>query len=231
MHDGRQLKEVIAEGMDAKGFTVKKLAEATGVAEGYLKLFADGDLRKLPPAPYVRGYLTKIAHVTDLDRDDLWHRYRSEIGGLGSSGPADRLPNNRFAIKTQRKKLLLAGTLAVMIAAYLGWNARALIGVPRLTLTEPAEETTSAAEPSAVIAGRTDSSAKLTINGEQLYLEGNGQFRKEYALQEGLNNFEVIAKKFLGGQAQLTRKIIFQKPQLPSPVSETPSSTGAVRKL
>ena len=211
MEESRQLKEIIAEAIDNKNFGVKKLSEATGIHEHHLKLFLEGELSKLPPAPYVRGYLTKIAQALDLDRDHLFRVYKNEVDNKKtSSGPTDRLPDNRFAIKSRGKTFIFSAILASAVVVYLIWNANKLIGAPYLAVIRPSEEAVTTSQSSVTIEGKTDFSNKLTINGEQIYLEKDGRFQKEYDLQEGLNNFEIIAKKFLGREIKVIKKVIME---------------------
>lgn len=228
--DGKPLKEIIAEGMASQGWSVKKLAESSNIPERYLHLLLEGDLKKLPPAPYVRGYLGKIAQLLELDKNDLWQTYKDEIDG-NISGPSDRLPVNRFAIRTFNKKILISGIILLLLIGYFGFNLDKLIGLPSLTVNSPKETTVISLEPVFVIRGKTDTSNKLTINGEQTYLDENGIFAKELTLQEGLNSFEIIAKKFLGGEISVIKKIIFQKNDFGEIISEsTPPPVSADQK-
>lgn len=221
--DGRQLKEIIAEALSQQNFSVKKLVETTNIPENYIKLFLDGQLHKLPPAPYVRGYLTKIAQVLGLDKDELWQVYKNEVKTY-SSGPLDRLPSNRFVIKSGGKKILFFGVLGLMVVSYLIWNANQLIGVPYLQINNPSENTTIVSYPVFMIDGKTDVSNKLTINNEQIYIDKDGQFKKKYDLQSGLNNFEIVAKKFLGREMKIIKKIIYEEPIKVEEVSSTRSN-------
>src|SRR3989344_3083450 len=207
--DGKLLKVILNDGLEQQGWSVKKLTEATSIQERYIHLLLSGELHKLPPAPYVRGYLAKICQVLDLDTQDAWKTYKSEIE-ISTSGPRDRLPINRFAIKSKIKKSLIFVILGILIISYLGWNSRQLIGSPLLKVAIPQDETTITSELSTTIEGSTEYSNKLTINNEQIYLEKNGYFKKDYDLQEGINTFEIVAKKFLGRETKIIKKVIRQ---------------------
>ena len=204
--DGKLLKDIIGEALDHEGWHARKLAEATGISENYIRLFLDGNLQKLPPAPYVKGYLNKIAVVLELDKDDLWQTYKDETGNAAFSGPDDRLPTNRFAIQSVSNKIIIFGALGILIIIYLGWNIDKMIGLPNLKITLPSADTSTVTAPTISIEGQTDYSSKLTINGEQIYLDKDGSFVKEISLEEGLNSIEIIAKKFLGREIKITKK-------------------------
>lgn len=216
--DGKLLKDILNEGLDQQSWSIKKLTEVTSIQERYIHLLLSGELHKLPPSPYVRGYLTKICQALDLDMQDIWQTYKGEIE-VATSGPRDRLPINRFAIKSKTKKFLIFGILGLLVIAYLGWNSRQLIGSSTLEVISPKNETTTTDMAMVTIEGSTEYSNKLTINNEQIYLEKNGHFKKDYDLQEGLNTFEILAKKFLGRENKIIKKIIRQ-PAEEKPVEE-----------
>ena len=100
---------MLEEAMTSHSQTASKLADATGVPERFIAAIIEGNFGILPAAPYVRGYIKKIAAVLDLDGEILWERYDRETKPRQSGGK-DHLPENRFAIKTPDKRWI-AGAL------------------------------------------------------------------------------------------------------------------------
>src|SRR3989344_140089 len=94
-----------------KGFSMKKLAEVSGISVKYLESIAQGDLKHLPPAPYLHGYLVKLAGILDFDHELWWERLKKE-DAVKISGRSDELPKNRFAQLSRRTPIAL-GALGV----------------------------------------------------------------------------------------------------------------------
>src|SRR3989344_1531730 len=106
MDNSKNLKDILQEYLELKGYSLPRLQQATGIPERYLEAMIKGEFHKMPAAPYFRGYLLKIAEVLNMDGQELWRQYQKEME-IKSSGPSDRLPENRFAIKSIKKSWII----------------------------------------------------------------------------------------------------------------------------
>lgn len=207
-------KDFLQEYADIKGLSPKKISDLTGVPERYIEALLAGDSPNLPPPPYVRGYISKLALVLDFDKEEMWRLYKKEFN-LTGSGASDTLPINRFAIKKINKKMALVIFVVLLFLIYLGWNFNKFLGLPALELIYPASENLIVAQPLVSVEGKTDINNKLTINGVEIYVDDDGHFQKDFSLDPGLNTVEIIASKLLGRESKTIKKIIYQ------PVEET----------
>ena len=205
----KPLKEILREEMHARNYTIGKLARETAVPERYLDAIFEGRTDSLPPAPYVRGYLIKIAPLLGLDGGNLWNIFMRESAPK-SSGPLDRMPANRFAIERVGKKWIVLGAIIFLLIAYFGINANRLLGKPDLSITNPSVETLVTTTDTITLMGRTDAENEVTVGGEQVNVDPTGKFEKEYTLQKGVNVIEIIAKKFLGRETKIIKQVIYQ---------------------
>lgn len=208
----KSLKDLINEQLEIKGLTLEKISVSTNIPLRYLKALSEGDIKKLPAAPYVRGYLIKISRLLDLDDQELWKLYKSE-SEVKIAGPADRLPSNRFAIKTKlEKKYVIAVIIIVIVIGYLIWQAPRLFGKPEIEIYYPPDKLITLEIEELPISGKIDPRDKLLIDGEEIIVDGNGNFSKNYKLQTGLNVIEFKVKRFLGKETIVTRQINYQLP-------------------
>lgn len=208
----KSLKDIILERADARGLNLEKLFQSTSIPKHYLEVILAGEWHKLPPAPYAKGYFKKLESALDLDQDFLWNFYKEEVE-IKASGAEDKLPENRYAIKTTNRKWLWPVLTVVAVGIYLGINAGHLIGRPALNITNPLQATVVTSLPSFDLAGEVDPKDKLFINQEEIYVDKSGRFQENYNLQPGLNTFEIIAKKFLGKENKVVKQIIYQLPE------------------
>lgn len=206
----KSLQEVLKEQLAIKGFNVERLTKITGIPERYLEGLISGDYNKLPATPYVRGYLMAIAPLLDLDAQKLWEEYKKEEW-LKSSGASDKLPTNRFAIKSISKKTILTAAFGILLAIYLGWNIGHLLGKPKLEILNPSSQVITITEPIIKLVGYINPADKLLINNEEVIVDSNGLFTKNYNLQAGLNTFEFLAKRFLGKETTVVKQVIYQQ--------------------
>src|SRR5690606_28490997 len=119
MTDIRSFKDILKDELKERGMSMQQLAEMTEISPKYLQALVDSDTEHLPPAPYIRGYLEKIATVLEVDFSVLWNYYANDQG-IQKSGAYDMLPQNRFAIKPFNKvALIITGAVIVLLAVAL----------------------------------------------------------------------------------------------------------------
>lgn len=210
IHADQRLNEVLRDAIAERGLSVERLSEQTGIAERHLESLVKGAFDKLPAAPYVRGYLGKLAPFLGMESRELWRLYRAELDPK-SSGPQDRLPSNRFVIRqTISRRAVVIGVAAVLLALYLGTNLGRLLGEPLLRITNPVAETTVIATNTILLTGQVNPRDKLLIDDEETYADASGNFEQPYTLQPGLNTVTFTARRLLGKEVTHTRQIIYQ---------------------
>ena len=203
------LKDTLNQNLAAKGLTLEKLQQQTGVAERYLVAFFEGNREELPPLPYVRGYLFKIASALNLDGPELWRNHHHELVVI-RSGASDKLPSNRYALKHVNKSWFVAIGLVALIIFYLVSNTSRFLGKPEISIINPAAETLVTTTNTITLAGTISKNDSLTINGEDVFVDQGGSFTNSYTLEPGLNRIEFTAKRLLGSQVSVVRQIIYQ---------------------
>mgnify|MGYP000123683166 CR=1 FL=1 len=208
MNDNKSFQEALKDAISFKGMDIERLAEITGVPKNYLAAFVSGDFKKLPPPPYVRGYLMKVSAALGIDADYLWNIYKKEITlGIKRS---DKLPINRFAPQRKNRKKTIMLIVLFFVIIYLVFRIDDIVGIPKIEIIRPAESGEITNEQSVKLSGNLNNFFdKLTINNEEVPVEKNGNFEKEYQLQPGANKIEFKVKRFLGKEIKVEREIIF----------------------
>jgi len=209
MEPHKDLKTLLDEALELRNVNHEKLSQLTGIPERYLWAIQNLDVTKLPASPYVRGYIKKISEILHLNHDELWEMYKIELNQK-QSGAYDKLPGNRFAIKQLSKKNLYLSAFGVLLLVYLIFNLNRLTGEPNLLVTSPAEPIISTPEDIIKIGGQMERRDKLTINGEEIFINPDGTFSQEYSLQPGLNTIEFKATRLLGGEKTIVKQVLFQ---------------------
>lgn len=205
------LKSLLNEALELRNVNHEKLAELTGISERYIWAIQNIETEKLPPSPYVRGYIKKIAEILHLNHDEIWDLYKKELAHK-TSGKFDTLPENRFAIRHLSRKQIFAAGVSFLFILYLITNADRLIGRPELKITFPESPIFTTIENRITLTGNLDQKDKLTINGEEIFISQDGSFSKEYELQPGLNVFDFKAQRFLGSETSEMKQILYQPP-------------------
>ncbi len=212
------LKDLLREHIELKGLTPKKIADLAGIPERYVEILLEGDAAKLPPAPYVHGYITKLSAILNFDKETMWRLYQKE-SILRRSGDRDRLPHNRFAARPITRAIAAGFTAIAIAVVWFGYAAYGTFISPQITVTVPMTDGSIVAQPVILLQGTTDPAYTTTVNGSEVYVTPDGTFQKELQLQEGTNVVEFAVRKFLGRETKIVRHIIYTPP----PPPEVPS--------
>lgn len=213
MNDNR-LSQLINQALEEQRVNIDRLASSTNIPKRYLTALKDGDIKNLPPAPYVRGYILKIAEVLNLEAENLIAAYRELT--LKRSGPEDSLPVNRFAAEKKSRSRIWIFLIIIFLLLGL-WFLRftpSFRGVPEINIYFPEQSITVVNERLLIIEGRVaEPKDAVFINEEPVLTDYIGRFRKEALLESGLNTFKIRAKRFLGREAEVVRQIFYEERQ------------------
>jgi cytoskeletal protein RodZ len=237
-----------------RGLSIKKLAEITGIAPAHLEAMVHGRFDDLPSAPYVHGYLVRLGKSLDFDGDEWWGKIKKERL-VQNSGPADSLPSNRF-IRQSPTKFIWIVVVGALVIIYLAFQIPVIFGKPQLTVVFPTANPYTATTNTLTLQGFVRGADSLYLNNgaagaggtgganstsgnndgnETIATAPDGSWQKSVLLQNGMNTFQVTAKKLLGGETSVTEQIMYQGgPAIPlagssttAGASSTASSTAA----
>ncbi len=213
-----------------RGLTLAKLSELSGVAPEHLTHMTRGEFSLLPSAPYVRGYLDKLAHILEFDANFWWEELK-RAERVASSGKTDELAKNRFAQKSLAPYLWSGGILALALILYVAIRLPSALAHPRLVIETPAETITRTAGGQILVSGTVEGVDEVRINSEPIQAH-NGRWESIVSLQQGLNTIEISAKKLLGGETKLLRQVVYEPPiqvgtSTPQPSKPSNASSSA----
>ena len=208
MDNNLRFEEFFTDRLRERGFDLKKLSEASGVALKHLEALARGNFGAMPPAPYFHGYLERLGQILEFDSEAWWQRLK-DGGFVKSSGGTDAMPKNRFISNISRKTIGVI-VIVIVIVAYLVIQLPRALGKPEITIVFPGENPAMVAAREITLLGSARGASELKINGEFVPLAAGALWEKTVLLQSGLNSFEISAAKFLGGKTRITQQIIYR---------------------
>jgi hypothetical protein len=99
--------------------------------------------------------------------------------------------------------------IAACLIGYAGFQAEAIILGPRLAVDSPASGLSTSTSLVA-IRGTAGNISYLTLNGEKVFTDENGNWEEEVLLSYGYNVFTVEAKDRFGRSVAKTLQIIYK---------------------
>lgn len=207
----KNFSEFLKEKRQSKNLSLEKLSELTKIQLYQLEALEAGQFEKLPPAVYRDGIFKRLSKFLDADENEIMEAYENKAASAYSnfSFPIDNPPMTKkesYFILTQSKLMVFIGGLLLLILfGYLWYQFNFLIGPPNLAVM-PSEDTATKEENILVI-GKTDNGIDLTINGENTYVDSNGNYEKNIKLAAGVNIIEIKAVNNFGKVTKIIRQI------------------------
>lgn len=215
-----------------KQLSLEQAEQLTKVKLKYLEALEEDRYDLLPTEVYSLGFLRCYADALNLKTANLLDQYRVERQAIDSAktspiislAPSRRLSNHGFLITP--KTLLTIGSAVVVIGliAYIAGGVVAFLAPPSLKIFQP-EPDSRVASNNLIVSGETDPAVSLSINGELVTVDPAGAFKREIALNPGLNTLEFVAINRIGKETRAVRHILaeYQPTVSPSPVDPTAS--------
>jgi len=205
-----------------RGLSLEKLSELSGITLKHLENINTGNFDELPASPYLRGYFIKLGEILDFDGEKAWNLFKNQ-NLISSSGPKDTLPTNRFAKKSNNKKII-GIIIIVAVLIVVGVRLPKIVGKPELSIIYPEKDITEVTTKLITISGILTGGDKVTINDEIIPVNQDGQWQKQIILQPGLNTVRIRANKFLGQETEMIRQVVYRESTTIEPTS-SPTST------
>ncbi len=98
----------------------------------------------------------------------------------------------------------------VGIIGYSLYQARHLIEGPQITLTNP-ENGATLTDPLVHFSGSAQNITYISLNNQQIYVDGNGTFNEDLLLAPGYNDWRLEARDKFGRTTEKNIELIFKK--------------------
>jgi hypothetical protein len=115
-----------------------------------------------------------------------------------------------LTITPKRVTLIIFIIFLVLVLGYFWREINFLIRPPKLEITQPPTDI-STNQNTIEIIGKTESTAFLLINSQEIYIDKEGNFKTELNLSEGLNTIKIESKNRFNKVNTIIRRIIYNK--------------------
>lgn len=217
---GQRLKLV----RQKKGLTLLMAERLTKVKLKYLEALEEDRHDLLPTEVYTLGFLRCYGEVLGFNTKKLLDQYRYErravVTAKGNKesllAPIKQLTLPRFLLTPKALFTSLSAIIVIVLVAYIAIGVRGFLAPPSLAIEEPKPDSRIEAAV-LTVAGQTDPTVSLTLNGEVVTIGPDGRFKRDIALIPGLNALEFVAINRLGKEKKETRKVLAHYEVQPSP--------------
>lgn len=197
----RNISEILKEERLKKGLSLDDVVAATKIKRSSIIAIEEGKLDSLPES-YALGFVKNYAEYLGVSVTRAAALYRREHDTKRiETMPKFRKGHTGIRFSFKSPKIALVIIVALIFCAYIVYQFSAVIISPKLSISSPVEN--SIIESNIVIvSGKTDPTASVTINNEEVYVDLSGSFKKTVFLPSGDRKITIISKNRYGRETK-----------------------------
>lgn len=190
--------ELLVNARKSKDLTIQKLSLVTKIDPDHIKNLEKDQYHKLPPPTFIKGFIRNIATVLDQNPDELIAIFRRDY----LSPKPTLIPNSTVGSRSKRKlqvnpQLSMAILGFTVFILYLGFQLRAYIIPPKLSITQPPPKAVVISP--LVIEGHSDPDSIIQVNqNTPLYPDSSGYFITNISLPPMETDLEIKSTNRFG---------------------------------
>lgn len=195
---------------EALGLSIEQVAEKTHIAAKYIIAIDNCDFHKLPQAKAYRiAYIRSYAQALGLDENVIIYQFTHDLGleDVKNIHPHRHIKFFSFNSTYVIARNLLIAVFIILFASYLIWQVKGIMNPPKLEVYTPLEGYVTNGY-QITVQGETEKECHLTINGQEIMANENGQFSTVIDLIKGLNTITIASTKKHGQTTTVTRNIV-----------------------
>ena len=198
------LGEYLAEVRGDLGLTLEEVSQKTGVYEKFIHYIETGKYHLLPPGVYVLGFLKKLADVYKISADALLDQYRKERGIVDHMATVKSEEEKGWRAWMQQITItpkLITISSSVLVASiaflYVVFQVFAINKTPALAISEPKNDAVISGT-SVNVVGKTEPGIVVGINGENVFVDPDGNFHTTIGVAPGQKELKIEALNKFG---------------------------------
>lgn len=197
----------------SRGLSLSQVSESTKIKVEFLEAIEKGDYHKLPSSSYAYGFVRNYTRFLKIAEKEILPLFRREFDAEkvykvlpeGLVGQKE-IPLKRFKIK---QAVILIVLLFVLLFGFIIFQYRYAFINPPITLFNPSEMSVLTSS-TILVLGKTDPNSTITVNDEQVSVNGDGTFKKEITGFPGKATITIKAVNRFGKQTTIERHVVIK---------------------
>lgn len=203
----KTLGSLLLEKRLQKGISLSRAAKNLSIKKEILTSLENSQWQDLPEPTFVKGLIKNYTNYLGLDPNFTLALFRREYDEAKYPQKESPLKQPRRLMFTPNRIIKTGFVLLILIfLGYLALQYFSILSTPKLELLSPQDDTTTNV-PIVKVSGTTEKGATVSISGELVGVDLQGNFTQDVKLQEGKNTIEVVASKKLSPKSKIVRTI------------------------
>jgi cytoskeletal protein RodZ len=193
------------------GLDLDFISKKIWISKKYLEAIEEDRISDIPFAPiYKKNFVLKYAEAVGIPTETITEELSIEIQEEKTPQNSEfgtdyqpRMPS--YNMPAIIKGSIIAG-IVILLLGYLVSQVNAMVAPPELDLFSPGNGLVTS-EANLPITGRTNSEAKVFINGQEITTDSTGHFSERVILSTGINSITVTSETKHGKETKVVRHI------------------------
>lgn len=202
----------LKESREAKKIPITEVARRTRISQKYLLALEECRFQDIPfGATYQKHFVKSYTEALGLPSGPFLEQFIAEETPLAREplGPTARQGGRPlYNLPVFLRSLVTVASVAALLG-YLGYQINVRLKPPALSISSPANGFI-AKEQALLVRGATERETLVTINGQDIAADAEGNFHAQIFLSPGINTIAIAARRKHGKAATDTRHVIFK---------------------
>lgn len=188
--------------------SLKEISEHLRIKKEYLEFLENGQYNKLPSPIFIKNYLKQYSIFLNLSWEVIDKKFQEEfiIYQQQIFQPISKKHQQRPLVIPKIFYGLTIFFVSLALCLYLIYEVSNIIQPPKLAVNNLPDQLVISHN-NLELTGKTSRNSAVYINGVEVIVDEDGNFKEELTLQEGLNNITITAKKKHSKEAVILKKI------------------------
>ncbi|MCA9372128.1 helix-turn-helix domain-containing protein [Candidatus Woesebacteria bacterium] len=183
--------EILHTAREKKNLTLKQASEDTRIQTKYLKAAEENNWSLFSSRVYIAGILRTYAQYLDVDPMKALAYFRREYDKNEKHIDfKKRVPSLNLLPETKKILIGISVVVALFFAVYFGYQIKRYLSPPDVALVSPTKDHFLNVERITLV-GKTEPEAIVTIFGNEVYVDEEGQFTFDIPLEKGKNPVDI----------------------------------------
>src|SRR3989338_7605103 len=201
------VSQIVSQKRKEQDITLETISRDLHIKVENLKAIESADWKSLPDPAFVQGFIKSYCQYLGLDPNYMLALYRREYDPKKHPQSTSIFKKSQtFFLTHARLAAIIFVIIVIVFVSYLFFQYTSILNSPKLVVNNTQDNQTTSVSVT-LISGKTEKDATVSVNGDFIPVDQNGNFSKELKLSDGQNTIEIIAAKRLSPKTKVTRII------------------------